>query len=170
MEPDGQREAKAAIVFSSTNVLLKENYCFLWYSLNCYVSRYFKLCWSCKHSSHCSLLSIVLVLSVVYGCSRNNCTRVILSFELCRTIAQDLITKQYFALPCIVVVMFSTVVHSRLVSPDLITELYFSLPHQRQARSSNALRWVLPTLTQVHWQSPWRWWWWWWWWYWWWWL
>ena len=43
MEPDGQREAKAAIVFSSTNVLLKENYCFLWYSLNCYVSRYFKL-------------------------------------------------------------------------------------------------------------------------------
>ena len=25
MEPDGQREAKAAIVFSSTNVLLKEN-------------------------------------------------------------------------------------------------------------------------------------------------
>ena len=43
MEPDGQREAKAAIVFSSTNVLLKENYYVLWFTLNCYVSRYFKL-------------------------------------------------------------------------------------------------------------------------------
>ena len=43
MEPDGQREAKAAIVFSSTNVLLKDYCCVLWYTLNCYVSRYFKL-------------------------------------------------------------------------------------------------------------------------------
>ena len=54
-------------------------------------------------------------------------------------IAQDLISELYFSVPRTVVVMFSTVVQSRLVSPDLITELYFSLPHQRQARRSNAL-------------------------------
>ena len=61
-------------------------------------------------------------------------------------IAQDLISELYFSVPFTVVVMFSTVVHSRLVSPDLITELYFSLPHQRQARSSNALGLVLPDI------------------------
>ena len=127
--PDGERAAKAAIVFSSTNVLLKENYYVLWYTLNCYVSRYFKLWWS--FNPEFSLLTIEYCLgfvSVVYGCSRNNCTRVILSFELCCMIAQDLISKLYFSLPCTVLVMFSTVVHSHLVSPDLSTELYFSLP------------------------------------------